>query len=589
MCEIPKPTEKMAVSIGGQNFEYMRTEKVFYVDKTHFIKEWWEEKDVVTLITRPRRFGKTLNLSMMECFFSAGYAGRDDLFEGLSIWEDGSYRKLQGTFPVISISFAGVKAKSFQGARDGIINAIANAYEAHSYLKNSQVLTEQEKSSFDAFQNYSVNPSEKKRISDSLVVVALNKLSMYLERYYHAKALIFLDEYDTPVQESYVSGYWQELIDFVRELFNLTFKTNEYFQRALLTGITRVSRESVFSDLNNLNVITTTTNKYCTSFGFTEEEVFEALKERNLSNMMDHIKFWYDGFIFGSRKDIYNPWSITMYLDTQEFGTYWADTSSNALVSELIKTGTPELKMQMEVLLADDFLETELDEKVIFDQLRKKRGAIWSLLIASGYLRPEERLFDPARGKHIYRLKLTNHEVRLMFQDMIAAWFPEDETSYQNFKEALLTGDLDYMNQYMNETAAEVFSSFDTGRKFSEKTHPERFYHGFVLGLIVDLAGRYQIRSNRESGLGRYDVMLEPLHREDDAIVMEFKVFSKQKDKTLENAVENALEQIKQKKYDTELIARGIHENRIRHYGFAFDGKKILIGEADVCSPRNRR
>jgi len=568
-----------AISIGNQSFEYMREHGSFYIDKTSFIKEWWEHDDAVTLITRPRRFGKTLNLNMVECFFSIAYAGRCDLFEGLSIWNEEGYRQMQGTYPVINFSFAGVKAGSFRGAKNGIVKAVADAYEAHRYLKDSGILSADERQDYDALQRYVDTASPDKRIDDQFVAMSINKLSKYLERYHNRKVIILLDEYDTPLQEAYVSGYWKELVKFIRELFNWTFKTNEHLFRGLLTGITRVSKESVFSDLNNLRVVTTTTERYCTAFGFTEEEVLGVLEERDLAHEMDNIRFWYDGFIFGGRTGIYNPWSITMFLDSGEYGTYWADTSSNALVSELIKTGPPLLKMQMEDLLGGRCLEIEIEEQVIFEQLKKKRGAIWSLLMASGYLRPKERVFSQEKSRFIYKLEVTNHEVELMFQDMVAAWFPEDETCYGNFKEALMLGDLDYMNQYINEVAEEMFGSFDAGRGPSEKKQPERFYHGFVLGLIVDLAGRYHIRSNRESGLGRYDVMMEPIHEEDDAIVMEFKVFSKKKDKTLEKAVENALAQIEEMKYDKELMSRGISRERIRHYGFAFEGKRVLIGQ----------
>ena len=336
-------------------------------------------------------------------------------------------------------------------------------------------------------------------------------------------------------------------------------------------------------------VITTTSDAYKTAFGFTEEEVSQALEAYGLTREMHHIRFWYDGFVFGQTAGIYNPWSITMYLRTRKYQTYWADTSSNALVSELIKTGSPNLKMQIEELLAGNSLEMELDEQVIFEQLKKKKGAIWGLLVASGYLKPEKRVFNHITGRFVYQLRLTNHEVELLFSDMISSWFPEDELSYNNFKEALLAGDLDYMNQYMNEISAEMFSSFDTGRKPSEKKQPERFYHGFVLGLIVDLAGRYRIRSNRESGLGRYDVVMEPLRETDDAIIMEFKVFSKQKDKTLENAMKNALKQIETMRYDMELTAKGIPKERIRHYGFAFDGQTVLIGQSKQAGCRSAK
>lgn len=356
-----------------------------------------------------------------------------------------------------------------------------------------------------------------------------------------------------------------------------------------MTGITRVSKESIFSDLNNLAVATVTSEKYRTAFGFTEDEVLNTLNARGLAAEKDTVRFWYNGFTFGGRTDIYNPWSITVFLDSREYGAHWAGTSSNRMVSELIQEGSPELKMQMEELLAGNSLRIPLDEQIVFAQLKKTQGAIWGLLMAGGYLKPLNRTFDTASGKYIYELALTNHEVKVMFRNMISDWFPEDLTAYGDFIKALLAGDLDYMNQFMNEISAEIFSSFDVGNKPSKDTHPERFYHGFVLGLIVDLAGRYRIRSNRESGFGRYDVVLEPKAYSDHAIVMEFKVFHAKKDKTLETAVQNALKQINDMNYDADLIARGIEKKRIRHYGFAFEGKKVLIGEdqPEICTTQN--
>ncbi|MCI8993463.1 MAG: AAA family ATPase [Eubacterium sp.] len=566
------------VSIGNQNFGYMREHGSFYIDKTDFIREWWENQDDVTLITRPRRFGKTLNMSMMECFFSVNYADRGDLFERLSIWENERYRKVQGSWPVLSFSFAEIKGRTYSDTREGFISILQNLYEKHNYLLQGNTLSEDEKKNYYTFGQY-VEKNPITEITDNTIARAVKNLMKYMVRHFKSKVIVFLDEYDTPLQEAYIRGYWGKLTPLIRSMFNSTFKTNEYLYRAILTGITRVSKESIFSDLNNLMVVGTSTDRYCSAFGFTEDEVFQSLEERGLAGEMDHIRFWYDGFTFGSKTGIYNPWSITKFLDSREYGTYWADTSSNALVSELIKTGTPELKMQMEELITGGNMKLLLDEQVVFEQLKKKKGAIWSLMVASGYLKPEERIFCPEEGKFSYNLKITNHEVELMFRDMITSWFPEDATAYGNFKEALIIGDLDYMNQYMNEVAEEMFSSFDTGRKPSEKKQPERFYHGFVLGLIVDLAGRYRIRSNRESGLGRYDVMMEPIHETDDAVIMEFKVFSKQKDQTLEKAVENALAQINDMKYDTELMARGIKKERIRHYGFVFDGQTVLIGQ----------
>ena len=560
---------KSVISIGNQDFVSIRKNHCFYIDKTDFLREWWDNQDSVTLITRPRRFGKTLNMSMTEYFFSVKYSGFGSYFEGLDIWKDDRFRRLQGTYPVISLSFADIKATTYESARMGIIRKIVRLYSVFDFLRTGGILNEKDRMYFD---------SVGENMSDDAAAVAINYLSDYLSRYYGKKVILLLDEYDTPLQEAYVYGYWEALTAFVRSMFNSTFKTNPYMERGLLTGITRVSKESIFSDLNNLEVVTTTSEKYSSSFGFTENEVFAALENAGLSGEKEHVRYWYDGFSFGDRRDIYNPWSITKYLDTAEYGTYWADTSGNALVSRLIRQSSARIKSEMEELLNGGVICTELDEQVIFEQLGRKRGAVWSLLLASGYLKVERYEMDRRTGKYQYDLKITNHETMLMFEKMIEGWFEEEESAYGNFKEALLAGDLDYMNQFMNQVALRTFSSFDTGKKPSDEVEPERFYHGFVLGLIVDMEGKYHITSNRESGFGRYDVIMEPLQDGLDAIIMEFKVQNARKETSLEHTVENALRQIEEKHYDEELFARGIPKERIRHYGFAFCGKRVLIG-----------
>ncbi|MCI8693928.1 MAG: AAA family ATPase [Lachnospiraceae bacterium] len=563
------------ISIGAQSFEYIRKNNYFLIDKTDFIKEWWENGDAVTLITRPRRFGKTLNLDMMNCFFSRTYEGRGELFEGLSIWEEKSpngdykYRRLQGSYPVISLSFADIKGETFEETKQGIKYTLAKLYELHEYLRDGERMGKREQNFFD-----SVSPE----MTDDVAVLALKYLSDYLESYYGQKVLIFLDEYDTPLQEAYVYGYWKELVGFIRRMFNSAFKTNPSMERAIMTGITRVSRESIFSDLNNLTVVTTTSEKYCTQFGFTEEEVFRALDQMGMSERKADVKQWYDGFTFGSQRDVYNPWSITNFLEEKELKPYWANSSSNRLVNRLIGQGNVQTKTIMEDLMKGGILETEIDEEIIFDQLQRKYGAVWSLLLASGYLRVVDRRFSSATRRFVYRLKLTNWEVEIMFEDMIRGWFSGEDVPYNDFIKALLLGDVKAMNRYMNKVALATFSFFDTGNKPSEATEPERFYHGFVLGLMVELAGRYRITSNRESGFGRYDVMLEPCKKEDPAFVLEFKVHDPEDEDTLEDTVQEALKQIRDKNYDSELTARGILEERIRHLGFAFEGKRVLIG-----------
>ncbi len=556
------------IGIGHQDFAELIASGCFYVDKTDFIREWWENQDVVTLIARPRRFGKTLNLSMLERFFSVEYKGQGQIFEGLSIWTREIYRDLQGTYPVIALSFADVKEASFPGAKRKICQIIKMAFDKYRFLLEGDILSESEKNDFSRISD---------DIENSTVSLSLKILSLYLSRYYGKKVIIFLDEYDTPMQEAYVNGYWGEMTAFIRSLFNSTFKTNPYLFRAVMTGITRVSRESVFSDLNNLTVITTTSNSYEDCFGFTQQEVWNALQEYGLSEKKDMVKDWYDGFAFGRQRDIYNPWSIINYLKTQKLSSYWANTSSNSLVGKLVREGSPEIKETMEDLLKGGKLCTEIDEQIIFSQLDHNDSAVWSLFLASGYLKADSYRFYEEQGKEEYELVLTNKEVRIMFERMIRSWFGQSSKEYNGFIRALLQGDTKEMNAYMNRIALATFSYFDTGNRPSG-LEPERFYHGFVLGLMVELADRYVITSNRESGFGRYDVILKPRKKEDDAFILEFKVHDPDDEKTLQDTVEAALKQIEDMNYKSVLMEEGICEDRIRKYGFGFEGKRVLIG-----------
>lgn len=553
------------VGIGIQSFEKLIVNDIFYIDKTHFIKEWWENEDDVTLIARPRRFGKTLNMDMLERFFAVRYKDQGQIFEGLSIWKEKKYQDLQGTFPVISLSFANFKEGSFEDAKQRICQLISEIYVDHYFLLDSTRLVPPEKDMI------------KKNMVDPDPAIALNQLSRYLFKHYGKNVIILLDEYDTPLQEAYVHGYWKELMGLIRSLFNSTFKTNPYLDRALLTGITRVGKESIFSDLNNLEIVTTTSEKYEDSFGFTEKEVWEALEEYDLYDEHQKVKDWYDGFVFGKRQDIYNPWSILNYLDKRRFSTYWANTSSNSLAGKLIREGSSSVKEVMEDLLKGKRLHAEIDEQIVFSQIDHNENAIWSLFLASGYLKADSYRSDERSGREEYGLSLTNKEVRIMFEKMIRGWFGQTSKEYNGFIRALLQGNKKEMNAYMNRIALTTFSYFDTGNRPSG-AEPERFYHGFVLGLMVELADRYVITSNRESGFGRYDVMLRPRNAQDDAIILEFKVYDPDDEKDLQDTVKAALEQIDAMEYGTALMAEGIGESRIRRYGFGFKGKKVLIG-----------
>ena len=561
------------VSIGTQDFEKMIQRNCFYVDKTGFIKEWWESEDEVTLITRPRRFGKTLNMSMLNCFFSNKYADRGDLFEKLEIWKDEKYCEIQGTYPVIFMSFAEIKQNNYNDAVEKIKRIICEVCQQFDFLKNWDGLTETEKKNIS---NISYD------MSDVMAQDLIKNMSNYLSRYYGKKVIILLDEYDTPMQEAYVNGYWEELVAFTRSLFNSTFKTNPYLERAIMTGITRVSKESIFSDLNNLEVVTTLTPKYETAFGFTEEEVFKALDEQGLSDKKNDVKIWYDGFRFGSKNDIYNPWSIINCLDKKKIALYWAESSSNGLINSLVQKGSSNIKMMVEELINGSTINVPIDEQIVFSELDYSEDAVWSLMLASGYLKvvSSEELNLIRESDNEYELALTNREILFMFKKMILRWFSPAKNETNEFIKALITGDIESMNEYMNDVALRTFSSFDTGKHTSEKKAPENFFHGFVLGLMVDQSENYIITSNRESGFGRYDIMLEPKDKQTQkypGIAIEFKVINPRKENSLEETVEAALKQIEEKNYDAELINRGVKEENIHHYGFAFKSKEVLI------------
>lgn len=556
-ADTPNPKERILrpIAIGRQNFADIIEKNCFYVDKTSFIKEWWEDNNDITVILRPRRFGKTLAMSMIYHFFSLNYS-QSNLFKNLNIWEHNKYQQLQGTYPVIFLSLAAVKETSYTYAIERIKFLITNVYNEHAFLANDDSLTSAEKLFFA-----SVNQS----MSDTTATNAINHLCGILYRKYGKKVIVLLDEYDTPMQEAYTSGYWNEMSSFMRNFFNATFKTNPYLERALMTGITRISKESIFSDLNNAKIVTSSSNEYATAFGFTEQEVAAALEEYGMSEKLAEVKEWYDGFIFGQAKDIYNPWSITNFLDTKEIRLFWANTSSNTLVNKIVLNSPREIKMDFERLLQQKSIHVMLDEQVVFANIERNPNVIWSLLLATGYL----KLIKADYVNLEYEVALTNKEIIILFKRIAKDWFSPVTYDYQAFVNALVTGNEEVLNYRLNNILGNSLSYFDTAKQ------PENFYHGFVLGLLAYLGDKYYLTSNRESGLGRYDVMLEAKDKNNSSIILEFKIASNIR--RLKAEADEALKQIEKKQYEQSLLQRGIAQDKILKYGIAFKNKQAVV------------
>ena len=561
---------KKKVGIGIQDFSKIIENECFYIDKTYFIKEWWESGDKITIITRPRRFGKTLNMSMLEYFFSLQYEARSDLFEGLFIWKEKKYRKLQGTYPVISLSFANVKENTFEGASYRIRQILSEKYIKYYFLMKENIFSEDEK-------NYYKRMAGKMEEDD--VPMALYHLSYYLYRYYGKKVIILLDEYDTPMLEARENGYVEELKTLMSNFFDFSFRKNFWMERGIMIGITKANYEPMFVQLNEVSIADIMSDQYALSFGFTEEEVFEALDRYDLGEEKEKVKQWYDGFIFGNHQSIYNPWCIAMFLDERRYRLYWAETSTNGLIEKVFRQGSCELKISLGKLLQGEHIWCHINENLLDGRLDDNEDSIWRLLVVSGYMKIVSKKIDMvcSRQKGLYELTFVNLEIRKMFSYMVRKWFNYVRSDYEDFVKSMLNHKVDDMNAYLERAVLNVFDYFDNGKGTIED-RTQRFYYSLAMALMMDLNNQYNFISYYEYGIEEYDVILEPKNSGDKAYILGFKAYEGKNEEALEDAAQMVFERIEEKQYAKMLYKKGILKEKIFKYAFVFNGKKVWSG-----------
>ena len=567
------------IPIGISNFRELIKENYYFVDKSMLIKEFIENGAKIILTPRPRRFGKTLNMSMLRYFFDINIKEKKNLlngevdysrnlFDGLNIEKDAEIMKMQGEFPVISISFNTVKFNNFQDTMRRIKSLMSELYLKHKYLLENNVLEDIEKEKFNKVIN--------EKADSELIATALGNLAKYLYKYFNKEVIVLIDEYDVPIQQGYVSDFYEEIISFERVMFTHVLKDNDYVKKALITGILRVAKESIFSGLNNLEVNTLLNNKFSDKFGFTQEEVDNFLSYYKLEDKKSEVREWYNGYIFG-KNIIYNPWSVLYYAENYEEGfmPYWINSSANDLIKRLLLKGDQKIKIELEELIAGKSITKAIDENIVMGEVEDSNENIWSFLLLSGYLKTIKK--ETIKGKRVCELKIPNEEVHIFFENIVEKWFLESMTSerYEELLRTLTTGDIKSFGALFKGFVINNVSYFDVSGK-----EPEKVYHAFVLGMLVSLADTYEVKSNKESGYGRYDVMIIPKDISKQGIIIEFKKINEFLDDTIEDATKEALEQIEEKKYEAELIAKGI--KNIVKLAIVFKNKEVQVTRGNL-------
>ena len=556
----------------NQSFEVIASNNYFFVDKTMFIREWWKKGEAVTLVTRPRRFGKTLTLNMLECFFSIQYKDKADLFSRYDISKDAEMMQKQGKYPVIAFSLATSTGSTYQSMLLQLSSTIRKVYERVEDNLNLHNVNQRDRKYMEMILAERFDEDHNPLpLSEDLLMDSLNRLSRILYKNHgNTKVIILLDEYDAPLENAYLRGYWDKAAEFFGNFYKNTFKVNAYLERALVTGINMLPKESLNSPFNNPDPCSVLDSSYGDVFGFTQQEVDDALREYKLIGQREEVKRWYDGYQFGDWKDMYNPWSICFMMEKRKTGMYWANTASNEIVSLVLKNGSIALKDQFFTLMQGGSVTGKVKDTVTFKTLRSSKDAVWGLLVTCGYLKAIDA------SSNGYALSIVNHEVMEMMDDLVLDWFSTNgDTAYEDFISAMVACDAEGMNETLARLSLELMGSADTATGENSKD-AENFHHGFVLGLLASTRNRFVVTSNRESGKGRYDIMMEPLDKtKDQGIIIEFKVFNPKKEKDLEGTCQRALQQIEDKKYDIELKKHGIQ--RIAKFGIGYSGKDVLV------------
>ena len=580
--------------IGISDFKDIVTGNYYYVDKTLFIKEIIDSGDKILLIPRPRRFGKTLNVSMLKYFYDCcpdtwssdleppsqekGLQPRGntykELFNSLAICGAGrEYLDKMGKYPVIFLTFRLIKEKSWKSCWSKIKELIQEEYVKHDYLLDSPGMKSTEKKYYQKIIDLKGNEGNYEN--------SLGKLLMFLSRFYNERAVILIDEYDAPIHAGFNYDYYDDIINFMRNFLSGGLKdTDQYLEKGILTGIMRIARESIFSGLNNPGVYTLLSEDFSDYFGFTEKEVKTMLEDFQVQNMLAQVQLWYNGYLFGG-KVIYNPWSIINFLRSKgkELLPYWINTSDNRIVETLLTRGGNELKEELEQLIRGETIEKAIDQNIILKEVDIREDLLWSFLLMGGYLKQTDKRRDPASGKIFYTLAIPNEEVKTTYTGIIDRYF---STKIENKKleimlKALIDGDIKLFEKMLKMIVLAVFSYHDFGGE------PEKVYHALVAGLLIWISNTHEVKSNRESGYGRYDIMIIPKDRTKIGYVIEFKTVDKDDNETVDTALDAALKQIDSKKYETELAERGI--KHIKKLAIAFSGKEVFVREPGSSLP----